>query len=104
MIKIKSFLAILLGTLALQAVAIDSMNTVQQSQMEAAQAVSPWANNTMEDVLSSFNEPSSTILEKEINVAYGFACGLKPIPPLGCSYNDAICICEGNNCRWVFSC
>lgn len=30
-------------------------------------------------------------------------CGIKPIPPIGCSSADAMCICdEDGNCYWVF--
>jgi len=30
-------------------------------------------------------------------------CGLKPLPPLGCSSSDAVCQCDSNgNCQWVF--
>jgi hypothetical protein len=37
--------------------------------------------------------------------AYGnFQCGLKPLPPLGCTQNDAVCICDEYGCRWVFIC
>lgn len=33
------------------------------------------------------------------------ACGLKPLPPLGCDYNDeAICICDEDECHWVWIC
>ena len=31
-------------------------------------------------------------------------CGIKPLPPLGCSYDDAQCVCSGNSCQWVYVC
>jgi hypothetical protein len=31
-------------------------------------------------------------------------CGLKPIPPLGCKYSDAVCRCDGSGCEWVWYC
>lgn len=34
-----------------------------------------------------------------------YACGLKPLPPLGCSMSDAVCICDNaGNCQWVWIC
>jgi hypothetical protein len=37
--------------------------------------------------------------------ANGFNCGLRPLPPIGCSAADAHCECDGDgNCRWVFDC
>lgn len=37
------------------------------------------------------------------------SCGLKPLPPLGCSYNDAECVCvqQGigqKSCWWQWRC
>jgi hypothetical protein len=30
-------------------------------------------------------------------------CGIPPIPPIGCSSEDATCVCdEDGNCRWEF--
>lgn len=32
-------------------------------------------------------------------------CGLKPLPPLGCSNSDAVCMCDSaGNCHWVWQC
>lgn len=31
-------------------------------------------------------------------------CGLKPLPPFGCSSNDAVCRCDGSGCEWVWYC
>jgi hypothetical protein len=32
-------------------------------------------------------------------------CGIKPIPPIGCDRDDAVCVCDSNgNCQWVFQC
>lgn len=37
--------------------------------------------------------------------ADSMSCGLKPLPPLGCSSSSAQCLCDAQgNCRWVFSC
>jgi hypothetical protein len=37
--------------------------------------------------------------------ASSLACGLKPLPPLGCSSSGAVCVCDADgNCRWVFVC
>jgi hypothetical protein len=33
------------------------------------------------------------------------ACGIPPIPPIGCSRDQAICLCNDyGNCEWVFMC
>ena len=33
-----------------------------------------------------------------------FACGLEPIPPLGCRH-DPHCVCDASgNCVWIFAC
>lgn len=38
-------------------------------------------------------------------LADSMACGLKPLPPLGCSSSSAQCLCDAQgNCRWVFTC
>lgn len=38
-------------------------------------------------------------------LADSMSCGLKPLPPLGCSSSSAQCLCDAQgNCRWVFSC
>ncbi len=30
-------------------------------------------------------------------------CGIKPIPPIGCSSASAQCVCDADgNCNWVF--
>ena len=32
-------------------------------------------------------------------------CGIKPIPPIGCTFEDAVCICSANgNCQWIYAC
>lgn len=31
-------------------------------------------------------------------------CGLPPLPPLGCSAPQPICLCDEYGCRWVFVC
>lgn len=32
-------------------------------------------------------------------------CGLRPLPPLGCRYENARCVCDASgNCQWVFDC
>lgn len=32
-------------------------------------------------------------------------CGIKPIAPIGCTSDDAVCICDNNgNCEWMFVC
>lgn len=37
--------------------------------------------------------------------AYGYGCGFKPFPPLGCDRDDAVCICdEDGDCNWIFIC
>lgn len=37
--------------------------------------------------------------------AYGFGCGLKPLPPLGCRYDAARCYCDDEgNCEWIWEC
>ena len=37
--------------------------------------------------------------------ADNMACGLKPMPPLGCSSSSAVCLCDASGaCKWVFSC
>ncbi len=37
--------------------------------------------------------------------ADNMACGLKPLPPLGCSSSSAVCLCDASGaCKWVFSC
>lgn len=35
---------------------------------------------------------------------YNFKCGLKPIPPIGCSSNSARCVCSNSYCTWQFDC
>ena len=33
-----------------------------------------------------------------------YKCGVKPVPPVGCSYEDAICVCDSDgNCAWFFA-
>ena len=27
---------------------------------------------------------------------------IKPIPPIGCSYNNALLVHQGNQCYWVY--
>ncbi|MCU0613261.1 MAG: hypothetical protein MUE60_15935 [Candidatus Eisenbacteria bacterium] len=37
--------------------------------------------------------------------SYGFGCGLKPLPPLGCRYDAARCYCDDEgNCQWIWEC
>jgi len=32
-------------------------------------------------------------------------CGLPPLPPLGCSNDQKMCVCDRErNCEWVFVC
>ena len=32
-------------------------------------------------------------------------CGIKPIPPIGCSSENAVCVCdESEECEWKFVC
>jgi hypothetical protein len=35
---------------------------------------------------------------------WGIECGIKPFPPFGCSYEDAVCICNQTACNWVYIC
>lgn len=31
-------------------------------------------------------------------------CGVRPVPPVGCSRQSAVCACDSdNNCEWVFT-
>jgi hypothetical protein len=32
------------------------------------------------------------------------ACGIAPLPPLGCRIGACICDQNGNNCQWTFVC
>lgn len=32
------------------------------------------------------------------------ACGIKPIPPIGCVVGNCVCDQNGSNCRWTFIC
>ena len=33
------------------------------------------------------------------------ACGIRPLPPIGCGDGEAVCICdENNNCSWSWIC
>jgi len=35
--------------------------------------------------------------------SYSLACGARPIPPLGCKRENAVCICdEDGECYWAF--
>lgn len=35
--------------------------------------------------------------------AQSMACGLHPMPPLGCKWEKARCVCDENgHCKWVF--
>lgn len=35
--------------------------------------------------------------------ACAYGCGIRPIPPIGCSSSDATCICSSDgDCQWVF--
>lgn len=37
--------------------------------------------------------------------AYYGMCPIKPLPPIGCDYDDAVCICDSSrNCYWVWIC
>jgi hypothetical protein len=32
-------------------------------------------------------------------------CGIPPIPPIGCTAQDAVCVCDAQgNCHWEFHC
>jgi len=36
-------------------------------------------------------------------VSASINCGIKPIPPIGCSDADAVCVCDDDgNCAWQF--
>jgi len=59
-----------------------------------------------------------TVLESEFNTTLknnsqfdansmmktNLSCGLRPLPPLGCS--NPVCMCDqnGRNCQWIFQC
>ena len=47
----------------------------------------------------------SLLLASSLPAGVAFAsCGLKPLPPLGCNYDDAVCICDSDgNCSWFFA-
>lgn len=46
-----------------------------------------------------------TALTLTAGTAYAnFQCGIKPLPPLGCEWSDAQCVCSGGHCEWVFIC
>jgi hypothetical protein len=32
------------------------------------------------------------------------ACGIAPIPPIGCRLGSCVCDENGNNCHWTFIC
>lgn len=36
--------------------------------------------------------------------AQNLACGLPPLPPLGCQVGPCVCDEHGRNCRWTFIC
>lgn len=45
--------------------------------------------------------PDHSPLPQPVN----FKCGLKPLPPLGCDSDNAVCVCDRNgNCSWQFQC
>lgn len=33
-----------------------------------------------------------------------FACGIAPIPPIGCRVGPCVCDQNGENCQWTFIC
>lgn len=35
---------------------------------------------------------------------FNWQCGLKPLPPLGCKNDQAVCICSQSGCEWVWIC
>ena len=46
----------------------------------------------------------ATLLTLASTAAYAnMQCGIKPIPPIGCSSSNAVCQCDSSgNCQWVF--
>lgn len=42
-------------------------------------------------------------LTSTVAMAQSIACGIRPIPPIGC--RGGHCVCSSNNqCQWVFDC
>ncbi len=37
-------------------------------------------------------------------LGYNLACGIPPLPPLGCRVGRCICDQNGQNCQWEFIC
>lgn len=32
-------------------------------------------------------------------------CGARPVAPIGCTWDDAVCVCDNSgNCQWMFFC
>lgn len=42
--------------------------------------------------------------EKGSMMKVNMACGLKPLPPLGCQVGACMCDQYGQNCQWTFIC
>lgn len=48
---------------------------------------------------------ATTIRDGRILVAQvSLACGIAPIPPIGCKVGPCVCDQSGNNCQWTFIC
>ena len=42
---------------------------------------------------------------KYLIIAVVVGCGFKPSPPAGCTYGDAVCVCdESGYCHWTWVC
>jgi hypothetical protein len=49
----------------------------------------------------------STTVNAQYTSDYKCSTKMKPFPPLGCNYEDAMCLCESqfsNNCHWQYIC
>lgn len=43
------------------------------------------------------------ILPMNANASMGYNCGIKPIPPIGCTFEQTVCSCDSQrNCQWIF--
>lgn len=51
----------------------------------------------------AFTEPKLP-RPQSIVVKANFACGLKPLPPLGCVIGACVCDQNGQNCQWTTIC
>ena len=81
---------VMLVTVAMTIMLLSISSFAEQKSGSGSQTQAP--KSTQSSTIQSSGAPASAIA----------ICGIKPPPPVGFWPDDAVCLCDGKKCKWVW--